>query len=85
MALEVISPLEWELLPHSPYSPDVAPSDYHLLLAMDNYMRNRQLKTRDAVAQFFESQDTNFYKHGIYGLVRRWEKVVEADGGYFPE
>ena len=23
--------LKWEVLPHLPYSPDVAPSDYHLL------------------------------------------------------
>lgn len=89
MTLEVISALGWELLPHPPYSPDVAPSDYHLFLSMDNYMRNRQFKTREevtnAVAQFFESQEKDFFKNGIYRLVKRWEKVVEADGGYFAE
>jgi len=57
MTLQVISSLGWELLRHPPYSPDFAPSDYHLFLAMDNYMRNRQFKTRDevenAVVQFF--------------------------------
>jgi [histone H3]-lysine36 N-dimethyltransferase SETMAR len=33
--------LGWEVLPHPPYSPDIAPSDYHLFRAMDNFMQNK--------------------------------------------
>jgi [histone H3]-lysine36 N-dimethyltransferase SETMAR len=33
--------LDWEVLPHPPYSPDIAPSDYHLFRAMDNFMQNK--------------------------------------------
>ena len=28
--------LNWELIPHPPYSPDIAPSDYHLFLSLSN-------------------------------------------------
>jgi len=27
---ETLQVLNWEILPHPPYSPDIAPSDYHL-------------------------------------------------------
>ena len=89
MTLEVIKELRWELLPHPPYSPDMAPSDYHLFLSMDNYMRNRQLKNRDdvecALRAFLRSKSPEFYKRGIYQLENRWTKVIEASGNYFPE
>ena len=39
---ETLARLQWEILPHAPYSPDLALSDYHLFLALDNHMRNRQ-------------------------------------------
>jgi hypothetical protein len=32
--------VNWEVLPHPPYSPGIAPSDYHLFRAMDNFMQN---------------------------------------------
>ena len=87
--VEVINSLGWELLPHPPYSSDIAPSDYHLFRAMDNHMRNRQFRTREDVENeiktFFASKDVNFHKCGIYDLVQRWEKVTEANGDYFPE
>jgi len=87
--VEVINSLGWELLPHTPYSPDIAPSDYHLFRAMENHMRNRHFRTREDVENeikmFFASTDVNFYKSGIYDLVQRWEKVTEANGDYFPE
>jgi [histone H3]-lysine36 N-dimethyltransferase SETMAR len=36
-----LTELDWEVLPHPPYSPDIAPSDYHLFRAMDNFMQNK--------------------------------------------
>ena len=89
MTLEVIKELGWELLPHPPYFPDLAPSDYHLFLSLDNFMRNRQHKTRadveDALSAFFGLKTPDFYKSGIYELEKRWERVFEANGNYFNE
>ena len=33
-----------ELLPHPPYSPDLAPSDYYLFRSMAHFIRGRQFK-----------------------------------------
>lgn len=86
---ETLARLQWELLPHPPYSPDLAPSDYHLFLALDNHMRNRVFQNRraleDEVTQFFNSKKQDFYKKGIYDLVSKWEKVILAEGDYFSE
>jgi histone-lysine N-methyltransferase SETMAR len=34
MTKSAIQELDWEILPHPPYSPDLAPSDYHLSLLL---------------------------------------------------
>ena len=40
--------LGWEVLLHPPYSPDLAPSDYHLFLSMANELGSRKLATRES-------------------------------------
>ena len=39
--------LGWEILLHPPYSPDLAPSDYHLFLSMANELGSRKLATSE--------------------------------------
>lgn len=68
--------LGWEVLPHSLYSPDLAPSVYHLFQLLSNSLRgipfnnntNTELKTW--LREFFESRPDDFYCWGI-------DKVVE--------
>ena len=36
---EKIAIFGWEPLPHPPYSPDLAPSDYHLFRSLSNHLR----------------------------------------------
>jgi hypothetical protein len=36
MTKSAIQELDWKILPHPPYSPDLPPSDYHLLRSLSN-------------------------------------------------
>ncbi|XP_017062383.1 histone-lysine N-methyltransferase SETMAR-like [Drosophila ficusphila] len=40
--------LGWEVLVHPPYSPDLAPSDYHLFLSMANALGSLKFATRES-------------------------------------
>jgi len=37
--------LKWEVLPHPPYSPDVAPSDYHLFRSMAHGLADQHFRS----------------------------------------
>ncbi|KIH42868.1 hypothetical protein ANCDUO_27141 [Ancylostoma duodenale] len=59
-ALENIKESGWEFLPHSPYSPDAAPSDYHLFRSLQHYLAGKRLTNveefKDRPTRFFESK-----------------------------
>ena len=71
----------WEVLPHPPYSPDLAPSDFHLFEPLKDAHRGIHFKAvKTFVRQWLRRQDLAFYRTGIYALVKRWTKMVEMDG-----
>ena len=78
-----------ELLPHPAYSPDLAPSDFHLFRSMAHFLRGRSFANLDEVEtgcrQFFASHDKSWYRHGIEQLAERWVRTIEHDGLYFDE
>ncbi|GFS99459.1 transposase [Trichonephila clavipes] len=39
--------LGWKVLMHPPYSPDLAPSDYHLFLLLQNFLSDKILESRE--------------------------------------
>ncbi|GFT51784.1 histone-lysine N-methyltransferase SETMAR [Trichonephila clavipes] len=39
--------LGWEVLMHPPYSSDVAPRDYHIFLALKNFLSDKKLGSRE--------------------------------------
>ena len=83
----IIEEFGWEVLAHPPYSPDLAPSDYHLFLSLKDNLRDVTFKSlEDAekwVKEFFESKQDSFYYRGIQKLPERWEKAIAAEGDYF--
>jgi histone-lysine N-methyltransferase SETMAR len=84
---DTIKSLGWELLPHPPYSPDLAPSDYHLFSSMGHALKEQHFKTSEEVenwlSEWFSSKATPFFRRGIRKLPERWLKCVESDGNYF--
>jgi transposase len=59
----------WELLFHPPYSPDLAPSDYHLFGPLKDYLRSHHYETdeavQEAVRSWLRGARTDFYRRDI--------------------
>jgi histone-lysine N-methyltransferase SETMAR len=45
LSMATAAELNFELVPHSAYSPDMAPSDYHLFKNLKKHLRERNFKT----------------------------------------
>ncbi|PNF32050.1 hypothetical protein B7P43_G05731 [Cryptotermes secundus] len=69
----------WEVFNHPSYSPDLAPSDFHLFLHLKKFLSGelqRFENDREAemiVTQWFQSQVADFYDTGIQKLVPRYD------------
>jgi hypothetical protein len=78
--------LDWDVLPHAPYSPDKAPSDYWLFRQFKIFLRGKKFNTtgelRSSVTEFFNSKPVGFYERGINKLEERWEEIIEFEGDY---
>ena len=74
-ARDTIIRMDWEVLPHPPYSSDLRPSDYHLFLNLQNRINGKIFASEDllknTIASFFEQQDKHFFKKCIYDLPDR--------------
>jgi histone-lysine N-methyltransferase SETMAR len=85
-AREKIEKMGWEILPHPPYIPDLAPSDYHLVGFVKNQMRGQNYEKNEAlqtaVRQCLRAAGTEFYRKGIFKLPARWKKCVQRNGNY---
>lgn len=86
VTVEKIRTFGWETLPQSPYSPDLAPSDYHLFGSVKEQLRGQRYETlediRKAVRQCLREDETDFYSKGIFKLTERREKCVQRNGDY---
>ena len=76
----------FEPLPHPPYSPDLAPSDYFLFPKLKSFLRGKVFETDNdvmcAVDEFLRGQDSKFYYEGIAKLEERWDKCIRVNGDY---
>lgn len=84
-----IHELGYELLPHPPYSPDLAPSDYFLFADLKRMLAGKKFKSNDEVIAEteanFEAKPKSYYKNGIEKLENRWNQCIARDGNYVDE
>ncbi|GFX56708.1 transposase [Trichonephila clavipes] len=73
--------LGWEVLMRPSYSPDKAPSDYHLFLALQNFLSDKNLGSReDCENQFldvFANKCQDFQDRGIMK-----QQIIKLNGVY---
>mgnify|MGYP003546937451 CR=1 FL=1 len=86
LTVSTVQRLGWTLLPHPPYSPDLAPSDYHLFSALKKPLRGHHFANLDemktAVSAWIAETPRIFFDNGIRKLTQRWEKCVKLNGDY---
>uniref|UniRef100_A0AC11CZU8 Uncharacterized protein n=5 Tax=Ovis aries TaxID=9940 RepID=A0AC11CZU8_SHEEP len=86
MTRQKLLQLGWELLIPPPYSPDIAPSDYHLFRSLQNSLNGKNFSSLEDckrhLEQFFAQKDKKFWEDGIMKLPEKWQKVVEQNGEY---
>jgi len=73
-------------LPHPPYSPDLAPSGYHLFVPMKKMLDGQKFgsdtEVQSSVRQWLGQQPASFFASGIQKLVDRWDKCLNELGRY---
>ena len=78
--------LGWEVLIHPPYSPDIAPSVFHLFQSLQNSLNGKNFHSLEDckrhLEQFFAQKDKKFWEDGIMKLPGKWQKVVEQKDEY---
>ena len=87
MVKNTLKALIWEILSHPPYSPDLAPPDYHLFASMGHSLAEQLFanfeKVEKWLVEWFASKEKKFFWNGIHDSPERWAKCVESNGQYF--
>jgi histone-lysine N-methyltransferase SETMAR len=84
---EKLANLHLNIVPHPPYSPDLAPSDFYLFSPMKSALKGRNFNCSEDVQRelqsWFDSKPLEFFATGINKLPGRWQRCIEHAGSYF--
>ncbi|GFW18354.1 mariner Mos1 transposase [Trichonephila clavipes] len=85
---DIVKVLDWEPLAHAAYSPDLAPSAYHLFASLGHVLADQCFTSYENVKSWLDdwlaSKDRSFFFcRGIHKLRKRWGNCVASDGYYF--
>ncbi|EZA47562.1 hypothetical protein X777_15674 [Ooceraea biroi] len=75
------------VLPHPPYSPDLAPCDFFLFPKLKSHLKGKHFRTieniQKAVTDALNSLTENEFIHCYNEWKNRWERCVRSQGSYF--
>ena len=87
MALAKINEQQWERQIHPLYSPDIAPSEYHLFASLAHLLAGRTFvdlrDLRNGLKSYFDHKSVDFYRRGLELLPIKWRKIVLYNSFYF--
>ena len=79
----------FELIPHPPYSQDLAPRDYWLFADFKRMLEGKRFDSNEEVIleteAYFATKDKLFYKKGIELLEKRWNQCITLEIDYVDE
>jgi transposase len=86
LTMATLLKLKWDVLPHPPYSPDLAPSDYHLFGPMKRVLGDKRFRNNDevieAVQSWINKQTKTFFETEIKKLPQSWHKCMTVNRDY---
>ena len=84
-----LNELNFKLLSHPPYSPDLAPSDYWLFADLTNMLLEKRFGYNEKVIAeteaYIESKDELLYKKSFENLENRWNECITLERNYVDE
>jgi transposase len=82
--IDALEPLKFEVLSHLPYSPDLAPSNFHFIPHLKRDLKGTHFTSDDevkqAVTSWIKQRTPEFFIDNIHKLVLRREKCIERQG-----
>jgi transposase len=83
--LALLEHFNWELFDHPPYSPDLAPSDYHLFTYLKNWLASLCFSSSElmkGVKTWLSSKAPDFFDTGIQKRIPRYDRCLSSEGVY---
>ncbi|CAF4888914.1 unnamed protein product [Pieris macdunnoughi] len=82
----IITEFGWDVLDHPPYSPDVAPSDFHMFPSLKKHLGGMKFandeEVHEAVISLLREAAGSWFEEGIQKFVVRMKKLIEVNGDY---
>jgi transposase len=85
LTMSTLLKLKCDVMPHPPYSPDLAPSDNHLFGPMKRVLGGKRFRNDEVIAavqSWIHKQPKTFFETGIKKLPERWHKCMTVKRDY---